>query len=67
MSKLAWPVKAAKRIVAEAALRAAIVEVEKSREVGGPREYGSSGNYKVARALAHHAAEQLRLSDGEGE
>lgn len=65
MSKMAWPARAAKRIVAEAALRGALVEIEKSRDVGGTREYGTSGNYKVARHLAHHAAEQLRLSEGE--
>ena len=66
MSKLAWQAKAAKRIVAEAALRAALVEIEEARPSGGPKaSYTSS--YKVARHLAHHAAEQLRISEGEGE
>lgn len=64
MSKLAWPAIAAKRIVAEAALRAALVEIEGARPGGGPRQSYTS-NYKVARHLAVHAAEQLRISEAE--
>ena len=55
----------AKRMVAEAALRLALEEIEKCSFTGGPRTASYSGqiSYKVAKALSHHAYDQLRLSE----
>lgn len=63
MSKLSWELRAAKRVVAEAALRAALQEIESARGTGGARTYRTSSEYKIAKHLALHAAEQLRMSE----
>lgn len=62
-----WTRTTAKRIVAEAALRAALEKIEAVRPTGGPQTstYGGANDYKVARHLAQHAADQLRLAEGE--
>lgn len=67
MTRITWQARAAKRIVAEAALRAALAEVEKARATGGPETSSCSNRYKLARHLTYHATEQLRMSEGDGE
>ena len=60
--KRTWEQRAAKRIVGEASLRAALQEIEKACETGGARSSLSS-DYRIAQHLAQHAAEQLRLAE----
>ena len=57
-----WKAKAAKRIIAEAAVRSALDRIEAHRATGGPESSPSSG-YIIAMHLLRHAAEQLRLSE----
>ncbi len=64
MSKPTWQQKAAKRLIAESALRLALAEIEQHRNTGGPKSFHADG-YTVARHLAQHAADQLRLAEGE--
>ena len=59
-----WKAKAAKRIVAESALRDALKQLEETHATGGPMTASSNYRYVVAMHLARHAAEQLRLSEG---
>ena len=60
-----YEVMYAKRMVAEAALRLALDEIGTCSSSGGPRtgSYSGQTSYKVARALAQIAADQLRLSE----
>ena len=59
--EMPWPLKAAKRMVAEAALRMALEAIDKERQTGGPRS-SITNEYRVARHLAQHATDQLRLA-----
>jgi hypothetical protein len=54
--------KAAKRIVAEGAIRAALAAIEETKPTGGPYVYNSQ-KYRLALHLSRHAAEQLRLAE----
>lgn len=63
MAKLGYNATAAKRMVAEAALRDALKLIEEVRPTGGPRAYSTS-SYSIAMHLSRHAADQLRLSEG---
>ena len=62
MAKVRYAAKAAKRMVAEGALRDALKLIEEERTRGGPRALTSS-NYSIAMHLARHASDQLRLSE----
>jgi hypothetical protein len=53
---------AAKRIVADGALRAALLAIEEARPSGGPYDYRGQ-KYRLALHLSRHAAEQLRLAE----
>lgn len=57
-----WKAQAAKRIVAEDALRQALRVIEEARQTGGPTS-AQGYHYQLAMYLARHAAEQLRLSE----
>lgn len=62
MKKQTWQGRAAKRMVAEATLRLALSEIEAARATGGPASTPTY-HYTVAKHLAQHAADQLRLAD----
>lgn len=62
--KVSWEATAAKRIVAEDAVRQALANIEAARLTGGPRTHGKNTSYVIALHLLRHAAEQLRLSEG---
>ena len=61
MAKILWSARVAKRKLAKAALEMAVAEMDSV--VNGPRAWGTQSENDVARHLALHAAEQLRLSE----
>jgi hypothetical protein len=59
-----WLRRRAKRIVAEATLREALKAIESTASTGGAATAGGSAQWILARHLAQHAADQLRLAEG---